>query len=245
MSMNREVDIVLQDSLSAHDALMRAINERHSVRQYEDKPLSEDVVSTLTAALEVLNDEGWLDMQLIVDEPKAFSCLSSKVTGFSGVKNYLAIIGPECPTLHEACGYYGEKMVLLAQHLGLNTCWVGKTFKIQQAYRLTMGEELTSVIALGYGKDQGSPHKSKSPQEVAPGYDDAPDWFKAGVDAALLAPTALNRQRFRFKIVGQDEEGLPVVKASTKPGSFTKIDLGIAKCHFEIAARPGTFAWKA
>ena len=42
-------------------------------------------------------------------------------TSFSGVKNYIALIGKKSPNLEEACGYYGEKIVLRAQQLGLNT----------------------------------------------------------------------------------------------------------------------------
>ena len=93
------------------------------------------------------------------------------------------------------------------------------------------------MVALGYGTTQGVPHRSKARQEVAPGYDGAPEWFKRGVDAALLAPTALNQQKFSFSLDGEEND-VPVVRASTKRGAFTQMDLGIAQCHFEIA--PGT-----
>ena len=93
--------------------------------------------------------------------------------------------------------------MLLAQSLGLNSCWVGGTYKVvNRAYNVDLGQKLAAVVALGYGASQGVPHRSKAPQEVAPGYDGAPEWFKRGVDAALLAPTALNQQKFSFSLDG-------------------------------------------
>ena len=106
---------------------------------------------------------------------------------------------------------------------------------------LPMG--VAAVVALGYGATQGTLRKSKAPQEVAAGYSDAPDWFKRGVDAALLAPTALNQQKFSFALAGETEAGAPLVRAMTRRGPFTQMDLGIAQCHFEIGAGDALFAW--
>lgn len=137
----------------------------------------------------------------------------------------------------------GEQLVLLAQSLGLNSCWVGGTFKVvNRAYNVDLGQKLAAVVALGYGATQGVPHRSKAPQEVAPGYDGAPEWFKRGVDAALLAPTALNQQKFSFSLDGEEND-VPVVRASTKRGAFTQMDLGIAQCHFEIGAGNVLYRW--
>lgn len=68
--------------------------------------------------------------------------------------------------------------------------------RIKTAYKLDAGEKLCIVIAIGYGKTQGVPHKSKTPLEVADMSGDVPEWFKKGVEAALLAPTAVNQQKF-------------------------------------------------
>ncbi len=107
---------------------------------------------------------------------------------------------------------------------------------------MDLGQKLAAVVALGYGASQGVPHRSKAPQEVAPGYDGAPEWFKRGVDAALLAPTALNQQKFSFSLDGEEND-VPVVRASTKRGAFTQMDLGIAQCHFEIGAGNVLYRW--
>ena len=64
-----------------------------------------------------------------------------------------------------------------------------------------------------------------------------PDWFRAGAEAALLAPTAMNQQKFLFVLDGNK------VSAKAGFGFYTKIDLGIAKCHFEIGAGTDNFKW--
>lgn len=222
---------------------IEAIEARHSVRSYTDDPLGADVVEPLRAAIAAVNEEANLNIQLALDEPRAFSGFKAKLVNFKGAQNYLALIGPECRELDGILGYYGEKLVLLAQSLGLNSCWVGGTYKVvNRAYNVDLGQKLSAVVALGYGTTAGVPHKSKAPQDVCPGYDSAPDWFQRGVDAALLAPTALNQQKFSFALAGE-QDGLPVVRAATKRGAFTQMDLGIAQCHFEIGAGSTPFIW--
>lgn len=218
--------------------------ERHSVREYLDEPLSDDVVADLRQSIELLNEDHFLDMQLIVDEPRAFGGLKAKRAGFSNVRNYIVLVGPECKELKEVVGYAGEKLVLYAQMLGLNTCWVGTSYReVNRVYRVTYGSKLEAVIAIGYGQTPGTPHVSVSPEAVAPDYKNAPDWFKAGVDAALLAPTANNKQDFRFELQSHSNDEIPMVRARAKHGTFSKIDLGIAKLHFEIGAEPELFDW--
>ena len=115
--------------------------------------------------------------------------------------------------------------------MGLNTCWVALTFKkVPDAYTVDAGEKLVIVIAVGYGKNAGTVHKSKSPEAVSNISADSPDWFRKGIEAVLLAPTAVNQQRFRFELVGDK------VKAKAGFGFYTKIDLGIAKYHFELGS---------
>lgn len=225
-------------------ALRGAMKARHSVRQFTDQPLSDEAAASLQTAIDALNEDHWTDMQLIQDEPRAFNCLKAKYGRFAGVRNYIALVGPECKELPEILGHEAEKLVLYAQALGLNTCWVGASYKlVSHSIRVDLGNELEAVIAIGYGQTQGKPHKCVAPEKVSKQYVDGPDWLRAGVDAALLAPTALNQQKFRFELAG-DADGKPQVKASTKRGPFSKMDLGIAKLHFEIGAGADSFEWK-
>ena len=227
-----------QEEISRLAEEMEAMKERHSVRQYEDRPLDQNAVAALQEEISACNREGGLHIQLVTNEPKAFDGFMAHYGKFSGVRNYIAMIGKKGPDLEEKCGYYGERLVLKAQQLGLNTCWVAMTYsKIKTAFTVADGEKLCIVISLGYGKTNGVPHKSKSADAVAKADGVFPAWFKAGVEAALLAPTAMNQQKFLFTLDGNR------VSAKAGFGFYTKIDLGIARYHFDIGAGKENFKW--
>ena len=219
--------------------ILTAMNERHSVRRYKDMPIEKDKLDILFAEVQKLNAESSLNIQLVTDEPRAFTGAMASYGHFSGVSNYFALVGKKDDTLEENVGYYGEKLVLLAQALGLNTCWVALTFSKRKAkFTVNKGEKLVCVISLGYGEYQGKPHKNRPVEEICPAYDNSPEWFKAGVDAAMLAPTAINQQKFAFSLDGN------TVTATALKGPCSKIDLGIVKLHFEIGAGKDNFRWK-
>ncbi len=183
--------------------LKEAIAARHSVRQYKNQALTTDAIVALRTEIEICNEESGLHIQLVTNEPKAFDGFMAHYGKFSGVTNYLALIGKKGPWLEQQCGYYGERLVLKAQQLGLNTCWVAMTYsKIKTAFVVDSGEKLCIVIALGYGETQGVPHKSKSAKDVMKADGQVPQWFRDGVEAALLAPTAMNQQKFVFSLDG-------------------------------------------
>lgn len=218
--------------------LMEAMHARHSVRQYKDEALAPEILSELQAEIEACNSESGLHIQLVTNEPKAFDGFMAHYGKFSGVTNYIALVGPKGGSLEEKCGYYGERLVLKAQQLGLNTCWVAMTYsKIPGAFQVGNGEKLTVVIALGYGKTQGISHTVKSPEQVSNINEGTPDWFRAGVEAALLAPTAMNQQKFSLRY----QDGNVTAKAGM--GFYAKIDLGIVKYHFEIGAGKPGLVW--
>ena len=183
--------------------IQEAIEARHSVRAYKDLPLSEEIVRLLEDELMKLNNEGQLHIQLICNEPKAFQGTMAKYGKFRNANNYLVMAGKKAEDLDERIGYYGEHLVLLAQTLGLNTCWVGLSYsKVPGTYVLEEGEKIACYIAIGYGETQGSGHKIKTVEQVSNASDITPSWFKKGIEAALLAPTAVNQQKFSFEYVG-------------------------------------------
>ncbi len=219
--------------------LMEAMKNRHSVRSYNDRKIDGTVKNELLAFIEECNKESGLHMQLVLNEPKAFDGFMAHYGKFSGVKNYIALIGKKGAGLEEKCGYYGEKVVLKAQQLGLNTCWVAMTYsKIKTAFQIEQGEKLCVVIAIGYGTTQGVAHQSKARESVMNVNGAVPSWFQKGIDAALLAPTAMNQQKFVISLDGNKV----LIKAGI--GFYTKLDLGIVKCHFEIGAGADNFQWK-
>ena len=52
--------------------LKEAMKERHSVRQYEDRPLEKSIVDELESEIAACNKESGLNIQLVKAEPKAF-----------------------------------------------------------------------------------------------------------------------------------------------------------------------------
>ena len=218
--------------------IMQAMQERHAVRSYTDEPVSDEVKQVLQAKIDEVNREGNLHVQMVCDEPQAFSGRMAKT--FTGVTNYFAMIGTKGDDLSERVGYYGEELVLLAQQLGLNTCWVAMTYsKVKNAFTVGANEKLVVVIPFGHGATQGEPHEAKKDaSKVSTVEGEAPAWFSKGVEAALLAPTASNQQVFHFTL----KEGNKV-EAKAGTGFYAKVDLGIVKLHFELGAGTENFTW--
>ena len=211
--------------------ILEAIDARHSVRAYRDEPIETEKREQLDQFAEACNEASGLHIFLRYDDPDGFDSRLAHYGHFRNVRNYIVLAGKKGPEFNYRCGYYGEKIVLFAQQLGLNTCWAALTFNKRKVRELIPeGETLCMVIALGYGETQGSAHRSKTPAEVTEsGTDEA--WFSQGIDAALKAPTAVNQQKFLFSV--RDGE----VTARPKGiGSLLRVDLGIVAYHFEAAS---------
>lgn len=221
--------------------ILDAIKARHSVRQYTTQEIEKEKIERLRQLVEECNSASGLHIQFITNEPRSFGeSMLARYGKFKNVTNYFAMIGEKSKTLDETIGYYGEKLVLEAQMMGLNTCWVGLSYKkINSVLDVKENEKLVCVISLGYGNTQGSTHKIKTAEKVsATNLKDAPQWYKQGIECALLAPTAINQQKFKFTLNGN------TVIAKAGIGFYSKVDLGIVKYHFEIGAGINNFKWK-
>lgn len=208
---------------------MEVIEARHSVRQYKDVKIEAEKRAVLDSLCLEINAEAGLNIQIIYDEPKCFNSMMAHYGKFSGVNNYIAIVGPKGDDLEEKAGYYGEKLVLKAQELGLNTCWVAMTHGKSNAV-IGKNEKQVIIISLGYGANQGVAHKSRELSKLAKISDDDPEWYREGVKAALLAPTAVNQQKFMIERNGEQ------AKITAAKGMLTNLDLGIVKYNFEYAS---------
>lgn len=218
--------------------LLEAIEKRHSVRSYLDRPLDDEAAEQLNRVISECNQESGMHIQLVRNDPSAFQSGLAKYGSFRNVSDYIALIGRKGKDLEEKAGYYGEKIVLAAQQAGLNTCWTALTYKKNpDAYRIDEGEKLVMVISVGYGENQGVPHRSKAPEKTARLQADDPDWYLRGVACALMAPTAMNQQKYYISRSGR--------KVSVKAGIgiHVKTDLGIVKYHFEAGAGKENFEW--
>ncbi|MDR2966866.1 MAG: hypothetical protein LBU74_02830 [Methanobacteriaceae archaeon] len=221
--------------------LLEAIKKRHAVRQFTDKKIEGDIKKNLLDIIDECNGESGLKIQLCLEDEDIFKGgFIGRFSSFNNVKNCIAIVGKKFKDLDEKAGYYGEKIVIKATQLGLNTCWAAGGYnKSKINVEIEKGEKLVIVIAIGYGIDEGKTHKVKPLEKLGYAKDKMPQWFRKGLESAQLAPTARNQQKFKFTLLNEN-----LVKAETSFGFFTKIDLGIAKYHFEVGADSKEWSWK-
>ena len=214
------------------DNVMQIMEARHSVRQYTDKKIDGEVLGLLKAEIDQINRTTGVDFQLILDEPGAFSGFLPRYGKFQGVSNYVGLIAPKSPNCEEKVGFLGERLVLKAQQLGLNTCWVGLSYSRRKLkLRIPKNEKLYCVLALGYGSTQGIRHKSRKIDDLTDAAQPRPEWFLEGMKAAMLAPTTVNQQRFKVSLT--DDGRVRIVSTG---GFYSKMDLGIVKYQFEQGA---------
>lgn len=209
--------------------ILEVMKARHSVRQYTDKAIEREKRDVLNALINEINRKEGLHIQVLYDEPECFDSFMAHYGKFSGVRNYIALIGKKSSNLDEKLGYFGEEIVLKAQTLGLNSCWVAMTHGKSRAV-INKGEKLVCLISLGYGVTNGVAHTSKPLSKLCNASDNMPDWFQTGMEASSLAPTAMNQQKFRFEL-SQDGS----VRLTCQSGFYTKLDMGIVRYHFEAA----------
>ena len=221
----------------AYMTMVEAARERHTVRSFLDQPLPKDAVDALATRADALNASHGTAIDLRVDDTEAFGTVLRAVLA-KGAKNYLVLAGEDAPDLEERLGHAGSDLMLFAQTLGLNSWWVGGTYSFKRIERAYQGLRVAGgIIVVGYGATQGKPHRSKGAAEVSSYEGEAPEWFSKGVELALLAPTAINRQAFMLEGRGSE------VTASYADGAFSGVDLGIVKHHFELGAGTDNFTW--
>ncbi|MCP1103321.1 nitroreductase family protein [Aequitasia blattaphilus] len=220
--------------------MKEAMKERHTVRKYKNKDIPADIVSCLKERIADNNKVHGLNLALVTHNSEGLSGIAKMILA-RGVNNYFILAGTETLDLDEKLGYCGTDLILYAQTMGLNTWWVGGMFNKKGAQKnLAMDHvKINGIIAVGYGETQGVPHKSKVATEISEYKGSVvPQWFKNGVEALLLAPTALNKQA--FKVIGEGKQ----VQITYGNGHLSGVDLGIGKYHFALGAGEENFEWK-
>ena len=200
-----------------------AMRQRHTVRKFTSELLSPELISQLNDRVRANNERFGLAISLKVGDESALPG-ALKLFFAKGVRNYFVLAGSDRPGLDEDLGYASADLMLFAQALGLNTWWIGGTFSRKNVEQAVPGKKVIGIVAVGFGVTPGVAHKSKTAAEVSSYEGPAPQWFADGVQAALLAPTALNKQCFR------------IVGAGSGAG------IGIVKYHFELGAG-NAFEW--
>ena len=208
--------------------ILNIMIQRHSVRVYEDKSIEDDKKEILNDLIKNLNIEYGTNVQIVYDDAELFSNSEASYGRFSGCKNIVALVAKNA----EIAGYVGELVVLKAQEIGLNTCFVALTYNkgaVKRKIRKEAGEKIQCCIAIGYGKNQGKRRTSKTLKDVLILKGEKPEFLEQVVEACLLAPTAINQQK--FKVVSTDGN-IDIKKSGI--GFYTDVDLGIIKCHKDL-----------
>ena len=230
---------------------LSAIKKRCSRRKYIDRSIDSKYVKELEDSIALYNRESGLNMKLIIGNGgKLFDGFHKSYGLFVGVQNYIAMIGSKTLLNRmEKVGRFGEKIILEATAMGLSTCWVGTSYDKNAAKELCEGNEvLYCVIAVGYSDEKhslkermmeyGMHRQNKSKEALIEAEEPVPEWFKQGMDAVYLAPTARNLRPFVFEY----KDG-QVTASITSPTETAMIDLGIAKLHFELGAGGGSWEY--
>ena len=228
--------------------LLDAVSVRSSLREYQPAPLTPLQQAQLEKTVSQCNARAGLHIRLLCGRPEPFAAFKGGGR-IRGAQNCLLFAGPAGdPNLEEKCGYCGEELVLTAAAMGLGTCWVGGTYDRERCLCcLEEGDELVCAAAVGLppeGRPAGAPRALKPPAQLAPDAGGAPAWFRGGVEAVRRAPSAMNRQGYRFEYAGDPapDGGMARVRL-VGSGSFALVDLGIAKLHFELGAHGGAWTW--
>lgn len=219
--------------------MKEAMELRHTVRKYTNQKISQELLDKINERLDDNNKKFGLSMKLMIDNTSAFGPFFKMILA-KGVRNYIVLVGENTEDVDEKLGYCSSELMLFVQTLGLNSWWVGGTFNKKGVKKMLGMDEMmkmVGIVAIGYGVNQGVPHKSKSIEDISRYNGEIPTWFTSGVQAVLLAPTALNKQAFMIEGEGKK------VKLVCNSGSFANVDLGIAKHHFELGAGKENFEW--
>lgn len=248
---------------------VETIRERHSVREYDGGPLDQAEFDALGAVVEEYARESGLDIQLVGDNPEVFNVIA-RFGLIRGCRTHIAFVvddgkagdatsganaaangateadcvemrGARRTAVDEAIGYWGQKIVLAAQDMELNTCWCALCSSKKSRAVVAPGKKIRLIIAVGHGKTQGFSRKTKSVEALSSvECAKAPAWFAAAMEAAQLAPTAMNNQNFKITLLSDGK----TVRIDAPQSGLNVIDEGIVRCNFEIAANELGADWR-
>lgn len=239
--------------------IIDAMQKRISCRAFTNKPVPDEIFDQLAAEAENINAETGLHFQVYGPREDGTAIDMSPKMFANNPPCYMAFVGPKGEVEEEKLGYYGEKLVMMAECLGLSTCWVASTYDHDTVRaELADGEVLHDVVPMGYAPDRiplkqrtiraGIRRRSKDLDDLYQGptfLSQAPEWIQACVNAVWKAPSAINEQPVVFTHEKADD---PVrAELSRVKTGMEYTDLGIAKYHFEIVANAcgvkGSWEW--
>lgn len=231
-----------------------AIEKRRSRRQFDaGHPIEAEKLSALkTVCDQFMPFPGARSVLITNPVDDVFKGIIGSYGKVKDAPGYIAFIGNmDDPFVQEAVGYTGEGVILEATAMGLNTCWVGGFFNrddVATRIDIKSSEKILAITPLGYARKSesieeklmtgfGHTHRRKSSSKLLSGMTlgNAPDWIKVSIQAARLAPSAINRQPWGFHL--GDSDITVFVRTSDPELTISKrLDCGIAMMHIELGA---------
>lgn len=231
-----------------------AIARRRSRRSFDpDRPVETDRLAALEAVCRDFRPFPHARAALVNKPPvDIYRGIIGGYGKISGAGTFIAFIGDMgASSVHEETGYTGEGIILEATALGLNTCWVGGLFRskdVASLVDLKKNERVLAVTPVGYAVKTQSPgerlmtgfgltHRRLPLARLISGNRSASlsEWTLTSLEAARLAPSAVNRQPWGFK-VDRDSITLYVRTGGPEFNISKRLDCGIAMLHIEVAA---------
>lgn len=230
-----------------------AIPQRHSQRTYNGKRLSNESLDHLENLCEKFRPFAGVRAVIIRETPQGvYKGIVGSYGEIQNAPHLAAFIGDmSVPEVQEAAGYLGQGVILEATSMGLQTCWIGGFFRpetLEHTLGLGEKERILSITPIGYGVSKKSTrdkvmsfairsHRRKPLEKmVTNSSKEFTPWSRTALEAARLAPSAANRQPWRFT-VKTDSIIVSTSKARGVSRISRRLDCGIAMLHLELGAR--------
>lgn len=226
-----------------------AIEQRTSRRAYKRQRIEPNKVSQIQDLIETINEESGLHIQFIEKGDLFLSGFKASYGLISGLPSLAALVGDAADQdLKRKAGYFGEFIVLECVSLGLGTCWISGTYNREECLKsieIKDNETLVCVIAIGnviknktvkelfisqFGKGKQSFNELLAEKDCTP-----PLWVANGIDAARIAPSAVNGKPIAYRYI-KNQLSAYIAK---KNHNAEEIDLGISMAHFQLGALQG------
>ncbi|MFC1846835.1 nitroreductase family protein [Chloroflexota bacterium] len=231
----------------------RVIETRRSRRRFDQKPLEPKALSQMAAICEKFQPFPGARSVLIKEPPESvFRGAIGPYGKIKGAPAFVAFIGDmDNPNVYEQVGYTGEGIILEAEAIELATCWVAGFFKrkvVKSLTNISKNERILAVTPVGHASESpsleeklmtgfGLTHKRRALSDLVTGLDESewPQWTKTALEAARLAPSAVNRQPWRFNVT-ESSITVSVNTSRREYGLPKRLCCGIAMLHIEVAA---------
>lgn len=218
-----------------------AIALRRSTRVYDGKPLSAEFLADIGQLAESTNPFGDVAVEIINEVPAGF--FKGIIGSYFSIDDapsaiVLSVSGAD-PNRYWHLGYIAEALVLEATARGVDSCWVAGSFSREVARAvasLPEGNMLVAAVAFGHGTESPREARRRPLSKIGPGFETWPAWARVGLEAARLAPSAVNRQPWRFSLDRRQRATLHVGGALFSRSALSYVGCGIAALHFELGA---------